>query len=445
MTDTPNQTAVCQLSFRSPKRLYSAGRGTSGWYDYYAGYSDIFVKDALEYLHLSAGSVVMDPWNGCGTTTQLVEDAGLAAIGYDINPVMVMIAKARCLDCSVSESLQSLGADVLKKASSYRSHNFIADEPLKMWLTDSSALYFRKIERAIQHLLVNESHYSCLGTATNLSTVSSLAAFYYVALFRVLRATLTPFRSSNPTWIKEPKSDSERLEVGKEAIKVRFKDEVKSMMQIVGARSAAAINSGMQKMPDIEIASSMNLPIAERSVDAVIASPPYCTRIDYVVATKPELALLGCTKDEEMRQLRQRMIGTPTVVNQKIDRAAEWGDSCGKVLNAVEQHTSKASVSYYLKTYMQYFDSIYRSLREINRTLVDSGRCVVVVQDSYYKDVHVDLPLIFSEMGDSLGLEVLHRSDFAIKRTMAGINQKTRNYRSNTCATESAIVFKKKN
>ena len=33
--------------------------------------------------------------------------------------------------------------------------------------------------------------------------------------------------------------------------------------------------------------------------DAVIGSPPYCTRIDYVIATSIELAILGFGKDRD--------------------------------------------------------------------------------------------------------------------------------------------------
>ena len=91
----------------------------SSWYDYYAGYSPDFVRDVLMYLNLNDDAVVLDPWNGSGTTTQVAEDIGYFAIGYDINPVIVIVAKARRLDPGVFASLFSLCNDLLKKATSY--------------------------------------------------------------------------------------------------------------------------------------------------------------------------------------------------------------------------------------------------------------------------------------------------------------------------------------
>ena len=44
------------------------------------------------------------------------------------------------------------------------------------------------------------------------------------------------------------------------------------------------------------------------------------------------------------------------------------------------------------------------------------GRAVLVVQDSYYKDVHNDLPTITAEMAQSVGLKLQRREDFRLQR-----------------------------
>ena len=82
---------------------------------------------------------------------------------------------------------------------------------------------------------------------------------------------------------------------------------------------------------------------------------------------------------------------------------------------------------------------IYRSFIEISRTLITSGKCVIVVQDSYNKDIHNDLPKIFCEMADSLGWITFDRLDFNIKRTMANRNQRAKKYRSSSNATEDRL------
>jgi hypothetical protein len=123
---------------------------------------------------------------------------------------MVIIAKARGLDPGVFASLSSLCNDLLKKAVTYQSPLELEDEPLEIWLTHESTAFIRNIERAIQQLLVGGQEYHLLYREQSLDLISTLAAFFYTALFRTLRKSLEPFWSSNPTWILTPLKEQRR-------------------------------------------------------------------------------------------------------------------------------------------------------------------------------------------------------------------------------------------
>jgi hypothetical protein len=152
--------------------------------------------------------------------------------------------------------------------------------------------------------------------------------------------------------------------------------------------------------------------------------------------------VLGCTREED-EALRNQMTGTPTVRGAEIDINSDWGQTCTTLLDAVRNHGSRASAGYYLKYYLQYFNSIQHSLSEINRTLGHGGKAVFVVQDSYYKEVHVDLPGIFTEMGQSMGWELTTQINYAVGSNLAAINPASREYRNSIKAVESALVFSK--
>jgi SAM-dependent methyltransferase len=433
--------------FHNPKRIPSSPTSKSSkssWYDYYAGYSPEFVQDVLKYLNLTKDAVVLDPWNGSGTTTQVAEDYGCIAIGYDINPVMVIVAKARRLDPGVFTSLYSLCKDLLKKASTYQSTLHLNDEPLETWLTQESAMFFRNIERAIQQLLVGGQEYHLLYCELSFDFISTLAAFFYTALFRTLRKSLTSFWSTNPTWIVTPQKE-QRLDLPVTKIHDLFEREVNDMSQVLNGLSSKETrllkNRGRSRL---DLASSIDLPLEANSVDAVISSPPYCTRIDYAIATKPELAILGCGIKDDLRDLRERMIGSPIIAKQTPDLQDDWGESCLTFLEAVSKHPSKASSTYYLKNLLQYFDLIFRSFNEINRTLSNGKHCVLVAQSSYYKDILIDLPAIFIEMGDSIGWKLSHREDFAVKHSMVDANHRAKKYRNSAKVAESVLMFSKK-
>src|SRR6266436_3089826 len=88
---------------------------SSTWYRYYPGFSESFARSVLSAVGLDQGAWVLDPWNGSGTTTSTATALGLNAYGYDLNPAMVIVAKARCLDYAEYPSLRPLAADLDRK------------------------------------------------------------------------------------------------------------------------------------------------------------------------------------------------------------------------------------------------------------------------------------------------------------------------------------------
>lgn len=424
----------------NPKRDTSSKKGKAGFYDYYASFSPSFVRDTLSFLDLTKDSRILDPWNGSGTTTQVAQEMGYSTIGYDINPVMVIVAKSKKTDPDLAASLHTLCLDIINKAKRYRKVLLVDHEPLETWFCPETAAVIRKLERAIQHLLVSEK-YSFLLAGTALKPISSLAAFFYVALFRSLRELANPFFCTNPTWIKKPKQKEDRILAPTNLIYHLFQHYVQEMEKLLG--HSQRIKPQYAKNSILEVADSQEIPLPDESIEAVISSPPYCTRIDYTVATSLELALLGCDKQTYVKRLREKTIGSPVILKEDLTIQENWGATCLDTLGKIRHHKTKASKSYYYKTYTQYFTSIYQSLQEIGRILKKDGSCVLVVQDSYYKDIHVNLPAIIEEMGKTLTWRLTLKKDFPTRQNMVGLNSKSAHYRKATVATESVLVFKK--
>ena len=418
----------------------SAYHGKSSWYNYYAGYSEQFTHDILNEFKLTKEQAVLDPWNGGGTTTQIANDMGIKSYGYDINPVMVIVAKGRLLDSNVSESISSLSQELLIKSRSNRNNCFYIEDPLEIWFSKQTSSIFRNLDISIQELLIDDKNYRILYNEKQFDFMSSLAAFFYIALFRTIREFILPFRSSNPTWIKTPRDTDQLVDSDTKIIEQSFIHQIDIMR---GSLNQYFENSNCNKHKAIiDLGSSLSIPLSDGSVAAVVCSPPYCTRIDYAISTRPELAVLGCTQSG-MRDLRSNMIGTPTITGQDINIQESWGSTCLSFLKSVEGHSAKSSKSYYFKTFTQYFNSTYISLKEIERVLTKDGKCTLVVQDSYYKDLHNDLATIISDFASSNGLKLLSRYDFVIRQTMASVHQHGKNYRQKNNTSESVLMFAK--
>lgn len=419
--------------FSNPKRSRGAGTLKEAWFDYYAGFSATFVRTVLEHLLPDSEGEVLDPWNGSGTTTTTAREMGVCSSGFDINPVMAVVAKAKLLAPGVQESLLPLAQDIIAKSGATHC-DLSPDDPLLEWFSPVGARGIRSLEQAIRKLLTPLKASEPLTTQEALGAVSDLAAFFIVALFRTARSFVGRFQASNPTWIKSPGTVRER-------VRPKAATTAEAFLHHVGAMIEGIVPVARDTTTTISLGSSERLPLPAASVRAVIASPPYCTRIDYAVATKPELAVLGCPLRTDFEALRRRMLGGPVVLPDQPRPDKSWGPACLKLLKQVRSHPTKGSDNYYYKLFVQYYGSIRRSLEEIDRTLVASGHCVLVVQDSHYKEVHVDVARHITEMALEIGWSLEQRLDFETRQVMARLNPKAQKYRTHTGATESVLWF----
>ena len=397
----------------NPKRSHAHG---SDWYPYYAGYSAEFVREALGRLALPPGAVVMDPWNGAGTTTATAASLGFRAVGLDINPAMALVASGRMLPAdSVPASLPCVahpGRTTLTNA-----------DPLRTWFDDSSARYIRRLADHVHSLSRPDA------------TAQHLGGFYFTALALTVRAFLTGERVSNPTWFKMRRRNHDSYSPSPLTIRRVFGETIQLLKQKLHTspyRYSAAILT----------ADSSRLPLPPHVVDAIVTSPPYCTRLDYPVATQPELSLLGFGRTSpRFRSLRNNTLGTPTIRPASVALPHSLGPSCDRLLSAVAAHSSRASSTYYFKTLQQYFTGLRSSVIELTRVARPNAHLVLVVQSSWYKDLPIDLAAIASEQLLALGWAQTQRTTFGVHRTLADLNPLSSDYRLGRGAIESVMEF----
>lgn len=426
------------MKIRSPKIGGKGGREVNRWYPYYAGFSAAFVDDCLRALGAVAGSRVLDPWVGSGTTSAVAVRRGCEAAGFDLNPALILIAKGRLLDREVLPSVVPIARDLIKKAGRL-SRRGAEGEPLEQWFVEGSAAELRALESSIRELLLDGDERGPIFGRTSLADVSTLAAFFYVALFLTTRSLLKRFATTNPAWIRRPATGRHRVRPRRKEVTSLFRSQVDALAEHLSKR--APTYTEPSDCDALDLGDSEQLPLEADSVDLIVGSPPYCTRIDYAVATWPELAVLGCSDRSALKALRDSMMGTPTMRTETPMSDPSWGSTCLSFLAEVETHESRASATYYSKYFNQYFSSLKKSLDELARVNRSGGACALVLQDSHYKEIHCDLQAIASEMCSELGWKPLARHDFAIAQTKAGINPASRKYRGDFSATETALLF----
>jgi hypothetical protein len=427
---------IAQLDIISPKRNARAQSGWEGFFPYYAGYPEEFAERILRSAKLDDGARVLDPWNGSGTTTYTASRFGLPSVGIDLNPAMVIIARARSLSPNERDALIPLGNEILARATC---DSTPADkyDPLRSWFGPATATWLRNMERASRHLLLGEQT-RCGGQ--NLKNISPIASTFYVALFAICRGITKAFKSTNPTWTKMPATGQRKASATSDKLAQRFRCVLSDMSTALALRAA---NYHELAATELFVADTATLGLAASSVDLVLTSPPYCTRLDYTAATRLELALLSPLLESPVEELSRQMLGSVRVPVQEIEVNDAWGETCKTFLHAVQSHPSKASSGYYYRTHIDYFSKIYESISSISKSIKVGGVMIMVVQDSHYKEVHNDLATTITEMSINHSLELKRRENFRIRNFLAQRHPHVRNYRVDVHSSEAVLCFER--
>jgi DNA modification methylase len=312
-------------------------RGTKTAINYYAGFSEAFVDYAIKNSALKEGALILDPWNGSGTTTAVATRKNLNSIGLDINPATLLYAYARLASKQDLKRAQELFLEIRK-----------------------------------------------------LKVINS-------------RAKIQQASDLNFLWFTE--KSTYRLNAFRENI---FQKDFEETIDLFIA-STDDFKVCHHQEPRLEIGSSSNSKLETASIDCIITSPPYCTRIDYAIMTLPELVWLKMSFDD-IKQLRRDIIGTTTV--EKSLEEIKLTPKAQKILNLVQAHDSKASATYYYKNLKSYFIKMELSFLELARVLKKTGSLHIVLQDSKYKDLDLKISEIFAESLEMKGLQIIDQSKY---------------------------------
>ncbi|KVO06516.1 hypothetical protein WJ70_25595 [Burkholderia ubonensis] len=82
-------------------------------------------------------------------------------------------------------------------------------------------------------------------------------------------------------------------------------------------------------------------------------------------------------------------------------------------------------------------------MRELARVCKQGASLNIVVQESFYKEKKIDLPLILCEMGAGIGLSTQREIAFPVRLSMVNINTKSRRYREHSDVDEKVLILRR--
>lgn len=423
----------------SAKRTKTERAGMHSWHPYYAGYSEQFVDSAIKHLNLSSSDIILDPWAGSGTTGIVATRSNIPSIMIDINEVMVSFAAAKTpFVLTHSENIRNY---FYKLASINPTSQTPENDSLEKVFSRECAKLIRGVHDTIPRkpsfknnpcYLESPSDKALLNTQDRIDPIYS---FYKSVLLKTIRTLSGIKKSANPTWLK---GSNEQISFTKEkffeSLILNCEGMLNDISRFYGSNKInmehSCINGSVKKMK-----------IDSDSIDAVITSPPYLTRIDYVMATLPEMLLSA--DESKITQVRHATTGAPVITKNERYQLDSWGATCNSILDGIKNHPTKAAATYYWKNIIQYFMDTHESLIEINRVLKKGGKALLVVQSSYFKEINIPLGELYCEMAEGLGMGAKISFREVVKGHMAHINTKSSKYKEKKVYYEDVVEITK--
>jgi DNA modification methylase len=431
--------SVTDASLASPKRDAAKPAGVENWYRYYAGFSPSFARSVLTHAGLRSTSVILDPWNGSGTTTYTAASLGFPSLGLDISPIANLVASAKIAHRGDLAHSDGLTSQLIANARDRRSSaDEIESHPLRRWLHPTDVAAFLSVYRSILDLLARPHQDE--PNDPLISPPPPLAAFFLLCVLRAARKHAGVRQSTNPTWIRPPKRRQRLRDSARDGYQSLTSTFRATVTALTIPFSNAPPLTGDPGHSSIVAGDARVLPFVDRSVDFVLTSPPYCTRLDYPISASFELAALGMDPDVSLRDLRYASMGTP-LIRRTPPPATKWPASIQRLLQRIEAHDSKNSDTYYLATYRQYFSDANQSLRELRRVLRPGAKAVMVLQTSFYKELSIPLPDLFMHLARPLGFDATTINRFPVQRVLTTINPTSQRHLADRQYVETVIAL----
>lgn len=405
----------------SPKRSHFGDRSRiADWYGYYAGFSVEFVRDIISVMNPDKDGLILDPWNGAGTTTLTASRLGYRSFGNDLNPVMRIISQARC---ARSSDFNDLIPNASRKLKGLKPK----DQAKLPWLHPDTATEVDRIRSLVSSRLPLDS-----------DKISTAESILLTALFLTLKAKIEPILGTNPAWWKS--ECTAPIHTDPLAFRMAFFETLTDLDTIEPETLLDSECLGCN--PTLHTGHACELPLESASVSMIVTSPPYLTRLDYVRATLVELSILGYA-ELELESLRRKMTGS-VMGGAEVDYLLEWGSEAKDALEHAKMAAivrSRGDGNYYAGTFSRYFSDLYESMKEMNRVLSPGGTVTIVVQGSRHRGKVIDLPQVVHQMGESLGWVPLRAVAWPT-RDLGRINSRSRVYGLQT-VHETAVLFRK--
>lgn len=351
------------------------------------------------------GDLVLDPMMGSGTTPLEVFIAGRKAIGFDIDPLAVLVSTVKVTPLDnylVSKTAHGLiqrarqlarGEGLARPQWDVKTAEF-----MQYWFTEQTQQELTALITAIHELSDQRlrAFFLLAFSAVIITKSGGVSLARDLAHTRPHRAKVV-YDAAGRLLMGEAlvQQQPARLEYMTKTIRPAI-DEFEKRVQKNIASLKMLREDGQR--PLLQFGNAQALPLADDSIDLIVTSPPYASNaIDYMRAHKFSLVWFGYPIDQ-LGQQRRKYIGGEAIRAEDFVSLPDY--TCQLVQEIAELDERKGDVL------RRYYSEMTRTLREMYRVLKSGKAAVLVVGSSVLRGRDTETAVCLADIGRNLGFTV---------------------------------------
>ncbi|MHB8743611.1 MAG: hypothetical protein ACYC9L_10855 [Sulfuricaulis sp.] len=331
-----------------------------------------------ELARLKQGATVLDPMAGSGTVVALAQSRGLRAVGFDVDPLAVLMSKV-WTRAVVKEDVHRSAVRVLSRARQrMKACPVAAAYPTR---ADAETCAF------VRYWFDGYARRQLASLATTISALRDIATrdVLWCAFSRLIIAKQAGASRAMDLSHSRPHRAFER------APRKPFREFLSAVQKVLSGCPdvEASTNYGAR----IELGDARDLPMKAKSVDLVFTSPPYLNAIDYLRCSKFSLVWMGYSI-AQLRAIRSDSIGSYAAGHCKVAlediarRECDWDSLSPRTQGILARYLADTE----------------KCLRAIKRVLSPTGRAVYVVGENCIEGVYVPTGQLIRAIAREVGL-----------------------------------------
>jgi DNA modification methylase len=329
------------------------------------------------------GNRVLDPFVGSGTTAVETLILDRESVACDVSPYSTLLTRAKTTRVS-ARKLDRYVTQVLTYANAPRS---LPRERHERFELDD--FWFDR-----RHL----NQFASLRSVIEAEVPPDLQPFFLT----VLASTIRYFSYQDRSQIKvkrDPKKVLQGTPTPCELLTVqlpRFADRLSQFNQLASKQPSKVRTASAETVAGI---------FGACSADLIVTSPPYINAMNYPMAHRYELVLLGLVAHEDLRSHQATYFGTERVYSRDYSRLhqvpSSWSiaDSLNPRLEQIYAGEPKRAYIAY-----NYFAQMHAALAAMADALRESGRLVLIAGSNVIKGVPIDTFEMLVSLATDLGL-----------------------------------------